>query len=98
VIAVQPLAYWEKTLVPVDCCVTPVLRINETLVHQQFVARQVTAEVDGTTQFSPPFKLSNWPWTEKRPASTAGGDSNEVLRAVGYSVAEIETLRRDRVI
>jgi crotonobetainyl-CoA:carnitine CoA-transferase CaiB-like acyl-CoA transferase len=98
VIAVQPLAYWEKTLVPVDCCVTPVLRINETLVHPQFAARQVTAEVDGTTQFSPPFKLSNWPWTEKRPASTAGGDSNEVLRAVGYSVAEIETLRRDRVI
>lgn len=98
VIAAQPLAYWEKTLVPVDCCVTPVLRINETLVHPQFTARQVTAEVDGTTQFAPPFKLSNWPWTEKRPASTAGGDSNEVLHAVGYSAAEIETLRRDRVI
>ena len=98
VIVAQPLAYWEKTLVPVDCCVTPVLRINEALAHPQFVARQVATEVDGMTQLAPPFKLSNWPWTEKRPASTAGGDSNEVLRAVGYSATEIESLRRDRVI
>jgi crotonobetainyl-CoA:carnitine CoA-transferase CaiB-like acyl-CoA transferase len=58
-------------------------------VHPQFSARQVTAEVDGTTQLAPPFKLSNWPWTEKRPASRAGGDSGEVLSSAGYSDAEI---------
>lgn len=98
IIAAQPLAYWEQTLVPADCCVTPILRLDEALVHPQFTARQVATEIGGGTQFSPPFKLSAWPWTARRPAVGAGGDSDAVLRSVGYTDAEIAALRNDRVI
>lgn len=98
IIAAQPLAHWEQTLVLADCCVTPVLRLDEALVHPQFAARQVATAIGGVTQFAPPFKLSAWPWTAKQPAATAGGDSDAVLRSVGYSDAEIAALRNDRVI
>jgi crotonobetainyl-CoA:carnitine CoA-transferase CaiB-like acyl-CoA transferase len=74
------------------------LRLDEALIHPQFVARQVATEIGDITQFTPPFKLSAWPWTARRPAVAAGSDSDEVLRAAGYAEAEIEALRRDRVI
>ncbi|WP_202635142.1 CaiB/BaiF CoA transferase family protein [Rugosibacter aromaticivorans] len=98
VIKTQPLAYWKKTLVPLDCCVTPVLRLDEAVNHPQFIARQIIVNETGLTQCAPPFKLSHWPQTERRPAATAGADSAAVLQAVGYSADEIETLRRDGVI
>lgn len=98
IIAAQPLAHWEATLVPADCCVTPVLRLDEALVHPQFAARQVATEIGGVTQFSPPFKLSAWLWIAQCPAVGAGDDSDTVLRSVGYTDAEIATLRNARVI
>jgi crotonobetainyl-CoA:carnitine CoA-transferase CaiB-like acyl-CoA transferase len=98
VIKTQPLTYWEKTLVPLDCCVTPVLQMHEALKHPQFVARQITMDVDGVIQCMPPFKLSHWPSPAMRPAAAAGADSDVVLQAAGYSVDEIETLRRDATI
>ena len=98
VIKAQPLAYWEKTLVPLDCCVTPVLRPDEAVKHPQFVARQIVVDEGGLRQNAPPFKLSHWPPTDMRRAVAAGADSAAVLQAVGYSADDIETLRRDGVI
>ena len=98
VIKTQPLTYWEKTLVPLDCCVTPVLRLDEAVKHPQFVARQVVVDEGGLRQNAPPFKLSHWPPTDMRPAVAAGADSAAALQAVGYSADDIETLRRDGVI
>jgi len=98
VIKAQPLAYWEKTLVPLDCCVTPVLRIEEAVKHPQFIARQIVVEEAGVTQCAPPFKLSHWPLPDMQPAAASGADSVAVLQAVGFSADEIETLRRDGVI
>jgi crotonobetainyl-CoA:carnitine CoA-transferase CaiB-like acyl-CoA transferase len=98
VIKTQPLAHWEKTLVPLDCCVTPVLRIDEAVKHPQFIARQIVVDAAGVTQCAPPFKLSHWPPPDMQPAAAAGADSEAVLQAIGYSVDEIETLRRDGVI
>jgi len=34
--AAQPLAYWVRVFDAVDCCVTPVLRLDETLAHPLF--------------------------------------------------------------
>lgn len=98
VIKTQPLAYWEKTLVPLDCCVTPVLRIDEAVKHPQFIARQIVVDAARVTQCAPPFKLSHWPPPDMQPAVAAGADSEAVLQAAGYSVDEIEAMRRDGVI
>jgi len=98
VIKTQPLAYWEKTLVPLDCCVTPVLRIDEAVKHPQFIAWQIVVDAAGVTQCAPPFKLSHWLPPDMQPAVAAGADSEAVLQAAGYSVDEIEAMRRDGVI
>ena len=98
VIKAQPLAYWEKMLIPLDCCVTPVLRVDEAVNHPQFTARQSVVTEAEVTRCASPFKLSHWPLPTMQPAVAAGADSEAVLQTVGYSVDEIKTLRRDGVI
>ena len=97
-IASQPLAHWQPLVAAVDCCVTPVLRLDETLQHPQVVARKMVVEVGGTKQYAPPFKLSAWPWANATAAPAAGADSDAVLAAAGYAEAEIAALRQARVI
>jgi len=97
-IASQPLAHWQPLVAAVDCCVTPVLRLDETLQHPQVVAREMVVEVGGTKQYAPPFKLSAWPWANATAAPAAGADSDAVLAAAGYAEAEIAALRQARVI
>ena len=97
-LASQPLAYWQPLLAAADCCVTPILRLDETLDHPQIVAREMVVEIGGTRQYAPPFKLSAWPWASATPAPAAGADSDAVLAAAGYAETEIAALRQARVI
>jgi crotonobetainyl-CoA:carnitine CoA-transferase CaiB-like acyl-CoA transferase len=97
-IATQPLAHWQTRFATSDCCVTPVLRLDEAMAHPQFVARKMLVEVGGTRQFAPPFKFSAWPWVAATPAPAAGADSDAVLAAAGYAETEIAALRHARVI
>jgi len=98
VIAAQPLAHWEPVFAAADCCVTPILRMDEAIKHPQVLAREMVVEVGGTRQFAPPFKLSAWPWADAVPAPAAGADSEAVLKAAGYTESEIATLRASGVI
>jgi crotonobetainyl-CoA:carnitine CoA-transferase CaiB-like acyl-CoA transferase len=97
-IASQPLAHWRAIVENADCCVTPVLRIDEAMEHPQIVAREMVVEVGGTRQYAPPFKLSAWPWGSATPAPAAGADSDVVLAAAGFSPTEISGLHDARVI
>jgi crotonobetainyl-CoA:carnitine CoA-transferase CaiB-like acyl-CoA transferase len=97
-IASHPLAFWQEKFATVDCCVTPVLGLDETVVHPQIMARQMAVENDGITQWSPPFKFSHWPLGSMRPAPEAGADSEAILKAAGYVDDEIVALRCSRVI
>ena len=94
----QPLAHWQSVFAEADCCVTPVLRLDEALVHPQLVAREMVVEVGGTRQYAPPFKLSAWPWPGATSAPAAGADSDAVLAAAGYAETEIAALRNAKVI
>jgi crotonobetainyl-CoA:carnitine CoA-transferase CaiB-like acyl-CoA transferase len=44
--AAQPLSHWQRVFVDVDCCVTPVLRMDEVLQHP--VSRNYLAHVPAT--------------------------------------------------
>ncbi len=94
----QPLAHWQAIVSVADCCVTPVLRIDEVVAHPQVIAREMVVDVGGTTQYAPPFKLSAWPWANAQPAPAAGADSEAVLAGAGFAEEEIEALRNSRVI
>ena len=45
-----------------------------------------------------PIKLSETPGRFQRPAPTLGQHTDEVLRDLGYSDAEIESLHSERVV
>jgi alpha-methylacyl-CoA racemase len=97
-IAAQPLAHWQPIFAAADCCVTPILRVDEAIAHPQVVAREMVVEVGGAKQYAPPFKLSAWPWADASPAPAAGADSEAVLKAAGYVESDIASLRAAGVI
>lgn len=97
-LASRPLAHWQPIFAAADCCVTPILRLDEALQHPQVTAREMVVDVGGTRQYAPPLKLSAWPWADAAPAPTSGADSEAVLKAAGYVDSDIARLRANAVI
>ncbi len=91
-------AHWSAMFSTVDCCVTPVLSVAEALAHPQFVARGVSVNAHGVTQYAPPVKLSGWEFAASRAAPSPGEHTVEILRAAGYDEAAIARLQSDKVI
>lgn len=91
-------AHWSRFFADVDCCVTPVLSVDEALHHPQFVARDMAVRADGVTQYAPPVKMSGWQFAVERCAPSPGEHSEELLREAGYDDAEIARLRKSEVV
>ena len=96
--ASRSLAEWSELFERVDCCVTPVLRFEESMENEHLQARGMLVEVNGVRQFAPPFKISELPFSARLPPPEAGEHSDEVLRASGFSADEIAALRAQKVI
>jgi len=76
-----------------DCCVDPVLALDESLRHPQFDARAMVVEAtDGGRQYAPPFKMSGHAFAIERAAPAHGEHTRAVLEQAGFSVAEIGAL------
>lgn len=91
-------AEWTALFDGVDCCVTPILRLEESLENPQLLARGMVATVDGVRQFGPPVRLSGFEPGPFKPAPQAGGDNDAVLESLGLDAAEIARLRTAGVI
>jgi len=89
---------WIACFAAVDCCVTPVLRIDEALESEQVRARQMVVEADGLPQFAPPYKLSGFAFVVERAAPDAGAHSEEILREAGLDDAAVARLREQGII
>ncbi|HET9677433.1 MAG TPA: CaiB/BaiF CoA-transferase family protein [Solirubrobacterales bacterium] len=81
-----------------DCCIEPVLDIDEALNSELVRAREMVVEVEqpqlGTVrQLGNPVKLSRTPADPTRPAPAFGEHTDEVLAEAGYSQAEIEAMK-----
>ena len=99
VFAAAPLAHWIERFAGVDCCVTPILTLDEALEDPQFAARaMVVTRPDGSRQYAPPFKLSDYDFAVAREAPAQGEHTVEVLREAGYDDAAIEALAADGAI
>jgi crotonobetainyl-CoA:carnitine CoA-transferase CaiB-like acyl-CoA transferase len=93
VFAAAPLAHWVERFAGVDCCVTPVQTLDEALADPQFAARgMVVRQADGTAQYAPPFKLSEFDFALAREAPAQGEHTADVLREAGYDAAAIAAL------
>lgn len=90
---------WVALFDAVDCCVTPVLRLEESLEDAQLRARGMVVEVGGVRQFGPAVTMTAMPSLAARAApATAGADTDKVLAGLGVSEGTIERLRAAGVI
>ncbi|GAB4175219.1 MAG: CaiB/BaiF CoA-transferase family protein [Rhodocyclaceae bacterium] len=89
----RPLAHWTELFEREDCCVSPVLTIEEALAQPHFRQRGTVFEAHGATQLGPPLRMSEFEHEAGRPAPAAGADSETILIEAGYSKGEIVRLR-----
>jgi crotonobetainyl-CoA:carnitine CoA-transferase CaiB-like acyl-CoA transferase len=89
---------WSEVFAGVDCCVSPILTVEEALANEQLLARKMIATDDGLTQLAFPLKFSDFEFEVGRPAPAPGEHTEEILREAGYRDAEIAALRTDGVV
>lgn len=95
--------YWITLLNNSDCCISPVLSINEALTNEQVIARNTVVkhqhpQEGEITQFALPVKFSSFDFEIKAPAPTLGQHTHEILSKNGYTQAEIEELKTMNII
>jgi len=90
---------WGAFAAEHDCCLEPVLDLDEALDSELVAAREMVVELDQPGAVRPvrllgvPFKLSRTPGDPKRaPGPGLGEHTTEVLAEAGFSDAEIEAL------
>lgn len=91
--ATRPRDEWAADFSGVDCCVTPVLSLEDSLIDPQITARGMVLKADGLTQFAPPLKMSEHPFEIRCPAPAVGEHNQTLLEAAGYTPDEIAALR-----
>ncbi|MEE4376958.1 MAG: CaiB/BaiF CoA-transferase family protein [Candidatus Competibacteraceae bacterium] len=99
----QPQTYWTDLFEGVDCCVTPVLTLTESVINDQIAARNMFVNsdhsLDGSlTQFAFPIKFSEFEFSIEREAPRVGEHSEEILIQAGFSAERISALRETGVI
>jgi crotonobetainyl-CoA:carnitine CoA-transferase CaiB-like acyl-CoA transferase len=81
-----------------DCCIEPVLDLDEALDSELVRARQMVIEMEqpqlGTVrQLGVPVKMGRTPGDPTRPAPAFGEHTEDVLREAGYSDEEIAAMK-----
>jgi alpha-methylacyl-CoA racemase len=98
IFAAKPQAYWVDKFAGEDCCVSPVLTLEESFRDPQILSRGMVMRDGGTLQFAPPLKMSEYEFAAERVAPKVGEHTDEILREAGYTRTEIEGLRTSGVI
>jgi crotonobetainyl-CoA:carnitine CoA-transferase CaiB-like acyl-CoA transferase len=90
---------WQAFASEHDCCLEPVLDLDEALASDLVAEREMVVELDQPGAERPvrllgtPFKLSRTPAAPTRaPGPGLGEHTDEVLKAAGYSAQEVAAL------
>jgi len=91
---------WRQFASEHDCCLEPVLGLDEALDSELVREREMVAEVDQPGAEEPvrllnfPVKLSRTPGEPQGPGPALGEHTDEVLEAAGYAAEEIAELKQ----
>ena len=90
-------AQWQEFAARHDCCLEPVLTLEEALASELVRAREMVVELEQpgagkVRQLGAPVKFSGSPDQRYAPAPALGEHTAEVLAAAGYAAQEIEAL------
>jgi crotonobetainyl-CoA:carnitine CoA-transferase CaiB-like acyl-CoA transferase len=88
----QPLAHWAASFADAPACVTPVLRLDETLAHPHFRARGMVLP-GALPQLGCAVQMSGFQPAPPRAAPTPGEHSDAVLTEAGFDADGIAALR-----
>jgi alpha-methylacyl-CoA racemase len=94
---------WTRFASEHDCCLEPVLDLDEALDSELVRAREMVVELDqpgadGVRLLGVPVKLSRTPGSPAGPGPALGEHTGEVLAALGYSDDEIAALERSAAV
>jgi alpha-methylacyl-CoA racemase len=102
IFSAQTRDYWTRELAAADCCVTPVLDLEEAVRNEQIQARNLLVyEPDNngnSLHVKLPVKMSDFDATVEKAAPRLGENSEDVLKEAGFSEAEIADLRSRQII
>lgn len=99
----RPRDEWVRLLQTVDVCAGPVLTVDEVVRDPQLRQRGLFREVVHPTigpipQVAFPVKLSVTPGRIEAPPPDLGGQTEEILKELGYDAEAIAAFRRDGVV
>ena len=80
----ESLDTWIKHFADVDCCLSPVLSLEESIADRHMQSRNIAREVDGLLEWACPIQ-SVEDGTQPRPAPELGEHTEEVLAEIGRS-------------
>jgi crotonobetainyl-CoA:carnitine CoA-transferase CaiB-like acyl-CoA transferase len=91
-------AEWREFASQHDCCLEPVLDLDEALDSELVRAREMVVEIDqpgagSVRQLGVPVKMGRTPGAPQGPGPALGEHTDEVLEAAGYSADEIAALK-----
>jgi crotonobetainyl-CoA:carnitine CoA-transferase CaiB-like acyl-CoA transferase len=97
-------AEWAEFAAHNDCCLEPVLDLDEALDSELVRAREMVVELDQPGAVEPvrqlgvPVKMSRTPGGVHGPAPALGENTSEVLEALGYSEGDVAALNDDGAV
>jgi crotonobetainyl-CoA:carnitine CoA-transferase CaiB-like acyl-CoA transferase len=104
VFAGRTRAEWTEFADRHDCCLEPVLELDEALDSDLVRAREMVVELDQpgaekpVRQLGVPVKMSRTPGGPQGPGPALGEDTDAVLESIGYSAGEVEALKESGAV